>query len=83
MACTLRHYEMDESSSVSLLPPVPNRMQRLKNLICGGPWGGNNDIALIYWKTDASLPGNGQWVAWVDKPAPKTDPLPEADVSVA
>jgi hypothetical protein len=57
-------------------------MQRLKNLICGGPWGGNNDIVLIYWKPEAGLPGNGQWVAWVDNPAPKSDPLPEAGVTI-
>ncbi len=83
MPCTIRHYELDEISEGTLVVPIPTRMQRLKNLICGGPWDGNNAIVLIYWKTDAGTPGGGLWVAWVDKPSPKVDPLPEASVSIA
>jgi hypothetical protein len=82
MPCNLRHYELDEITEGTLVAPVPTRMQRLKNLVCGGPWGGNDAVVLVYWKTDSSAPNGGLWVAWVDKPAPKVDPLPEAAVSI-
>jgi hypothetical protein len=83
MPCTFRRYELDELSAGTVVNPIPGRMERLKNLICGGPWGGNDDIVLIYWKPHTGAPADHQWVAWVDKPTPKADPLPEASVSIA
>jgi hypothetical protein len=82
MPCTLRKPELDELSTGILLPPIPSRIQRLKNLICGGPWSARDDIVTLYWKPDPGAPNGAQWVAWIDTPAPKVDPLPEASVSI-
>jgi hypothetical protein len=74
---------MPQLRKPDLIDPLPpnlrRRMQKLRDLVCGGPWGADDDICLIYWKPSSN---GGQWVAWQDAPAPKTDPLPEAGVSV-
>jgi len=63
------------------LPPNParTRIQKLQDLVCGGPWSNRNDICLLYWKPKA---GGGEWVAWSDSPPPRTDPLPQGAVSI-
>jgi len=58
-------------------------MQKLQDLICGGPWGGNDNVCLVYWSPNPANPNDGKWIAWEDKPAPKADPLPEAGVDIA
>jgi hypothetical protein len=58
--------------------PQPSRLQRLKDLICYGAWAGQDDLVLIYWNKQEN-----RWVAWVDGPTPKVDPLPEAGVTVS
>ena len=77
MACQLRTPEETDP-----LPHAPGatRIEKLKDLICGGPWGNRDDICLIYWRPKGE---GGEWVAWVDEPNPKVDPLPEAHVNIA
>jgi len=79
MACTLRKYDRSDP-----LPPnaARTRIQKLQDLICGGPWGNLDDVCLIYWKPDNAGPG-GQWVYWEDNPPPRNDPLPPAGVTIA
>lgn len=74
MPCTIRRFELDE-----LREPHAGdqRRERLRNLICTGPWRNNNNINLIYWHPDAAAPDGGHWVAWEGP-----DPLPEAGVTV-
>lgn len=56
------------------LPPTSDtRSGRLRDLICGGEWVGNDSIVLIYW----SPGGNGRWVMWEDP-----DPLTEAGITI-
>lgn len=78
MPCQLR--TPDEPNP---LPPNAGstRMQKLQDLVCGGPWNAHNDICLIYWRPKPG--GGGEWVAWTDSPAPRKDPLPEADVTIS
>jgi hypothetical protein len=82
MPSTLRKSELDEISAGTLQQPIPSRMQRLRNLLSGGPWSPKS-IVMLYWKPDPQAPGGGQWVAWEDSTAPKVDPLPEAGVTIA
>ena len=70
MSCQLR--TPDE------IDPLPtdstaSRMDKLRSLVCGGPFGNRDDLCLFYWKDDA-------WVAWSDS---VQDPLPEANVTIA
>jgi len=77
MPCQIRHYDLDEISEGLPHNPTPPRIVRLQNLICGGPWAGDNNICMLYWKIDASKPDGGFWVAWEDP-----DPLPGAGVTI-
>ena len=60
--------------------PSRTRMENLRDLVCGGPWGADDTICMFYWKPAPD--GGGKWVAWRDTPPPKVDPLTEAGVTV-
>lgn len=62
------------------LPPdnTRDRIQKLQDLVCGGPWGNRDDLCLLYWKPNVN---GGEWVAWSNS-TPNVDPLPAAGVSV-
>lgn len=77
MSCTLRKFGPDEITDNANVTAGTPRIKRLKNLICGGSWGNNNEICLIYWKLDPNAPNGGYWVAWENP-----DPLPGAGVSI-
>ncbi len=78
MSCVIRQFGPDEITDNSNVTAGTPRMQRLKDLVCGGSWGNADSINLIYWKPDPSAPDGGYWVAWEDP-----DPLPAAGVSIA
>jgi hypothetical protein len=48
------------------------RSKRLRDLVSGGQWVGNDKIALIYWSPE----NGGRWVMWEDP-----DPLKEAGIT--
>ena len=77
MPCTLRKFSRDELTDNANVTAGTKRMQRLKDLICGGTWGNKNKTSLIYWKLDDAAPDGGYWVAWDDP-----DALAQADVTV-
>jgi hypothetical protein len=77
MLCTLRKFDRDEITDLGNPAGNTPRMKRLRNLVCGGPWGNDNEIDLIYWLPDEKVSGGGYWVAWKDP-----DPLPPAGVVV-
>lgn len=78
MPSVIRKFSLDETIDNANINAAAPRMQRLKELICGGgSWSNNNRICLIYWKPDANAPGGYKWVAWEDP-----DPLPP-DVTIA
>jgi len=57
----------DEIRDNPNINPNAGRMQRLKDLVCAGPWDGDDDIYAIYWQRDPAAPGGeGYWVACKD-----------------
>lgn len=62
MPCQIRQPELVEDPPYQNLP----RIKRLQNLVCIGPWSGDNEIVLILWVTDGTKTGGGYWVAWED-----------------
>ena len=84
MPCQLRKPDLPNPHG----PSSKTRMQKLQQLICGGPWNARDNICLLYWRPklgDDGKPrpdGAGEWVAWVDSP-PKVDPLPDTGVTIA
>lgn len=74
---SISHFILDEITDTGNPSPGTTKMQRLRNLICGGPWGNNNKIILIYWLPDTNVIGGGYWVAWEG-----ADPLADAAISI-
>lgn len=50
-----------------------SRSERLRNLVAGGEWTGNDTAVLIYWSPE----GGGRWVMWEDP-----DPLGACGVTL-
>ena len=57
----------------SLPPDSDTRSGRLRDLVCGGEWVGNDNIVLIYWCPE----DGGHWVMWENP-----DPLAEANITI-
>jgi hypothetical protein len=72
------HVEPYSYQKAALPPTNSPPLNRLQQLICGGPWDLFTNLSLVYWVTDTTAPGNGYWIAWEDP-----DALIAAGVTIA
>lgn len=82
MPASLRAPDLIEDNPDTSLP----RAVRLHNLI-RFQLRGNDTVSLLHWISApaSGAPGEvspGYWAAWLDRPAPKEDPLRQAGVTV-